>query len=91
VILLACILIPQLAQAQAWNRPWERPMGPPPEYESPPPCPKCGSCSTIGIAYGYPSPELSQAAKDGRVQLGGCEISLGSKKWRCKKCGYAWG
>lgn len=34
-------------------------------------CPECDSNETIPIIYGYPGPELCEAAERGEVMLGG--------------------
>lgn len=53
-------------------------------------CIHCGSRKVLGIVYGYPSSALAQAEKDGKVILGGCEVSAGAPHYHCKDCGHEW-
>lgn len=52
-----------------------------------PPCPACGSTNAVRIVYGYPDPELSEAAGRGEVALGGCVIGPESPAYECRACG----
>ena len=45
-------------------------------------CPECGAPGTM-LVYGRPGPELSHAARAGRVSLGGCMIEPGQPNWYC--------
>ena len=48
-------------------------------------CPKCGlNTHVIPIIYGKPAQALIDAAKEGKVKLGGC--SMDNKKSYCKTC-----
>lgn len=49
-------------------------------------CPECGSSDTIPIQYGFPSPEMMNAADKGKIRLGGCVIKNDSPDWHCKAC-----
>lgn len=49
-------------------------------------CPRCGSCNTVPIIYGY-APDLVEAWKAGKVELGGCVIDVENPNWHCKTCG----
>jgi hypothetical protein len=53
-----------------------------------PKCTKCGvNNSVIPIVYGKPAQSLIEAAKQGKVKLGGC--SMDSKKHYCKACEFS--
>jgi hypothetical protein len=43
----------------------------------------------VRIAYGYPSPEMMDAAERGEIELGGCIIEEGAPGRRCRRCGQA--
>ena len=51
-----------------------------------PSCPKCGSLDSLPVAYGFPGPEMEQAAERGEIVLGGCIIDAGSPAWECRSC-----
>lgn len=53
-------------------------------------CPQCGSKNILRIIYGYPSQELLNAAKQGKVLLGGCVIYDSSPEYECKDCHKQW-
>ena len=53
-------------------------------------CIRCGSKNVLNIVYGYPSSELGQDARDGKVVLGGCCIEEGSPDYYCKDCTQEW-
>ena len=56
-----------------------------------PECPQCGSReNVVPIIYGYPGPELRDAAERGEVKLGGCVISGDDPRWYCKDREYSW-
>jgi len=56
-----------------------------------PACPECGTSeNVIPIIYGYPGPELREAADRGEVWLGGCVITGDDPLWHCKDCGKSW-
>ena len=54
-----------------------------------PPCLKCGQ-KTIPIMYGYPSPEMFEAAEAGKIALGGCVIGDDDPDWKCAECDHVW-
>jgi hypothetical protein len=59
--------------------------------EETPACPECGSSeNVIPIIYGYPGPELREAAERGEVFLGGCVMTGDDPLWYCKACGRKW-
>jgi hypothetical protein len=50
-------------------------------------CPRCGSRDVVRVVYGLPTPELFEAADEGRVILGGCDPF----RWpthACRSCGF---
>lgn len=51
-------------------------------------CPEYGG-KLLPIEYGYPGPELMEAADKGEVILGGCEVEKGNPNWQCADCGKA--
>jgi len=53
-------------------------------------CPKCGQMAGVRIIYGYPGPDLSEAAKRGEIELGGCCVTESNPKFHCKTCGHEW-
>ena len=53
-----------------------------------PSCEICGG-STVPIAYGYPGPEMWEAAERGEIELGGCMVFDGQPMRRCTSCGAA--
>ena len=48
----------------------------------PPACPECAQPG-VPIAYGFPSPEMFEAADAGRIALGGCVIYEDMPTWKC--------
>lgn len=53
-------------------------------------CPRCGSTiDPLPVVYGYPSPELFEEARAGRVRLGGCLIEPEAPDYRCPVCDAA--
>ena len=51
-------------------------------------CPKCGSLDVVPIFYGLPGgPEVMEAAKKGKIALGGCCVTDNDPQKRCKACG----
>src|SRR5699024_7236769 len=54
-------------------------------------CENCGSPNIVTIIYGNPSPQLMEEYKQGKVQLGGCDIAPWNPKWHCKNCLHEWG
>jgi hypothetical protein len=59
--------------------------------EEPLACPECGSnTNVVPIVYGYPSPELREAAERGEVFLGGCVITGDDPLWYCDDCEHGW-
>jgi len=51
------------------------------------PCPKCGSLDVVPIEYGYPGPEMMDAAEKGLIELGGCCVGERDPRKHCKACG----
>lgn len=49
-------------------------------------CPQCEG-DLIPIVYGYPGPELMEAAGRGELELGGCIVGDNDPQHRCKNCG----
>ena len=41
--------------------------------------------------YGYPTPRGLEAAKSGRVRLGGCVVIQGAPTWVCNDCNAHFG
>jgi len=52
-------------------------------------CPKCGSEKIATVFYGYPdpTPKMQKAFDEGRLVVGGCEISGDDPVWQCTACG----
>lgn len=50
-------------------------------------CPKCGSLDVVPIEYGYPGPEMMDAAEKGLIELGGCCVTADGPRKQCKACG----
>lgn len=59
-------------------------------------CPRCGSTRTLPIAYGYPSPEMWEEKRQGKIVFGGCRIEIDDNgnnvmpNKACTNCGYRW-
>jgi hypothetical protein len=53
-----------------------------PEQES---CPRCGG-SIVPVAYGFPGPDMWEAAERGEIVLGGCMVRIGQPTVRCTSC-----
>jgi hypothetical protein len=53
-------------------------------------CPRCGSQHVVRIVYGYPSREMFEEAREGRIALGGCFLSPDSPDYTCDACGHEW-
>jgi hypothetical protein len=51
-----------------------------------PPCPECGAADPLPIVFGYPSPEMCEAAERKQIQLGGCVIDENTRSWECRSC-----
>lgn len=49
-------------------------------------CPKCQSEEAIPILYGYPNETAIQAAKEGKIKLGGCCVTGYDPRFYCKQC-----
>lgn len=49
-------------------------------------CSKCGVVRSRRVVYGYPGPELIEAAKRGEVVLGGCNVGEPVRVWFCEDC-----
>jgi hypothetical protein len=75
---------------EAWER-WQRFEKGRNEWkacERPEKCPDCGSDRILPIAYGLPAPETEEAARRGKVVLGGCMVQEPS--WHCQQCFNSW-
>jgi rRNA maturation endonuclease Nob1 len=53
-------------------------------------CPRCGSKHIVPIEYGYPSREMFEDARYGRIVLGGCLVTPDSPDHLCDSCGHEW-
>ena len=51
-------------------------------------CPHCGG-KVLRIQYGYPGPELFEAAERGEILLGGCIVDPSNPDYACPTCGQA--
>jgi hypothetical protein len=45
-------------------------------------CPTCGA-DAVPVLYGLPTGEAFGAARDGKVQLGGCLAPVDDRVWEC--------
>ncbi len=53
-------------------------------------CPKCGQTTGVRIIFGYPGPDLCEAAKRGEIELGGCCVTDNDPNFHYKACGHEW-
>ena len=53
-------------------------------------CPECLTSKVTPIVYGFPSPALVAAMRDGLVLLGGDYLVEGDPNWACKACQSRW-
>jgi hypothetical protein len=53
-------------------------------------CPECLTGKVTPIVYGFPSPSLVAAMRDGVVLLGGDYLVEGDPNWACKACQSKW-
>ncbi|MGL4449231.1 MAG: hypothetical protein ACRCUZ_16160 [Shewanella sp.] len=57
-------------------------------------CPQCQQRTAVAVMYGYPSNEVFDAYRAGRVALGGCIILSGvgveQPNRKCNACGHSW-
>ena len=53
-------------------------------------CPDCSSTDVIPIAYGMPGEKMRDDAFEGKVHLGGCEITENQPDRHCNSCEYDW-
>ena len=62
-------------------------------WQKPLVCPNCGSKSIARIQWGRPawSEDLRRKLEAGSVVLGGCSVSVESRRWRCRSCRYEFG
>ena len=61
--------------------------------QRPPACPACGAETTVGILYGFPSPETFEALERGEipwVAIGGCVVDDSNPVWACPACKHRW-
>lgn len=51
-------------------------------------CPKCNSENLARFSYGLPNftDELKKQIADGKIVLGGCELSIDNPIYRCNDC-----
>ena len=59
----------------------------------PPPCRQCGAQDTVGILYGFPSPETVEAIEGGDIPgaaIGGCVVDDTNPVWACPACRHRW-
>jgi hypothetical protein len=50
-------------------------------------CPRCGSAeAVVPVVYGYPSPEMDEAAARGEMMIGGCLIGGEDPGHCCLTC-----
>ena len=52
---------------------------------APPTCPRCGG-PLRPIAYGFPGPEMFEAAERGEIVLGGCVVFDDQPRSTCVRC-----
>jgi len=50
-------------------------------------CPRCKSENNIPILYGYPTAKALKEAKQGKIFLGGCEVTENDPTRFCRDCG----
>lgn len=55
-----------------------------------PDCPACDSKEVVAIMFGYPSPEMLEAADSGEIALGGCCVDVDDPDWHCNDCEHEW-
>ena len=53
-------------------------------------CPKCLQTNVVPIKYGYPSEKMQLEYYDGKIKLGGCEMSEDNPNYHCNACNYQW-
>lgn len=49
-------------------------------------CSRCGAVRSRRVVYGYPGPDLIEAARRGEVVLGGCNLGEPVGVWFCEDC-----
>lgn len=54
-------------------------------------CPTCGLRGGVRLAYGFPGPEMFEAAERGEIVLGGCVVGAGQPVRGCVLCRCKWG
>ena len=59
-------------------------------FKKAPSCPECQSKDTMPVVYGFPSPEIFEAAERGDVAIGGCVIQPHNPRWACPACEHRW-
>ena len=57
--------------------------------EMPKVCPVCGSAKVAPIFHGRPAfnDEMERALAEGKIALGGCEVTGDDPSWKCLSCG----
>ena len=53
-------------------------------------CPSCQSEEVVPIEFGFPSPEMVEAADRGKIKLGGCCVEVDDPEWHCNDCEHEW-
>ncbi len=55
-------------------------------------CPSCGSANVAKYLYGFVAmdDELEQQLEEGKITLGGCEITEDAPEYYCNVCGNEW-
>jgi hypothetical protein len=52
-------------------------------------CPDCGG-AVLPVVFGFPGPELFEAAERGEILLGGCCMEGDGPVRECNGCGRRW-
>lgn len=53
-------------------------------------CPFCGSELVVPIVYGFADAGMGMDADEGKLVIGGCEITDGDPQWACRSCDSRW-
>ena len=56
-----------------------------------PRCPACGAADVVPMVYGFPSPDMLDAAERREIVLGGCIVDSDSPGWCCVACRLPFG
>jgi hypothetical protein len=49
-------------------------------------CPKCHGHNVVRIQYGYPTPDVLEAAQRGELVIGGCVVRHDMPRQACRDC-----